>query len=68
MTLQERRNPQILNGSRRKRIARGSGTTVQEVNVLLKQYDQACKMMKSMAGRMMSRMGKKARVGAPATM
>ena len=68
MTPQERRNPQILNGSRRKRIARGSGTTVQEVNVLLKQYDQACRMMKSMAGRMMSRMGKKARVGAPATM
>jgi signal recognition particle subunit SRP54 len=68
MTLQERRNPQILNGSRRKRIARGSGTTVQEVNVLLKQYDQACRMMKSMAGRMMSKFGKKIRAGAPATM
>ena len=66
MTGQERRNPQILNGSRRKRIAKGSGTSVQEVNVLLKQYDQACKMMKSMAGRMMSKLGKKSRVGQPA--
>ena len=48
MTPRERRNHQIINGSRRKRIARGSGTSVQQVNQLLKQYVQARKMMKSM--------------------
>ncbi|HZI50828.1 MAG TPA: signal recognition particle protein [Terriglobia bacterium] len=48
MTPKERRNHQIINGSRRKRIARGSGTSVQEVNQLLKQYVQAQKMMKTM--------------------
>ena len=46
MTKEERRNPTILNGSRRKRIARGSGTAVQDVNKLLKQYDQTLKMIK----------------------
>ena len=46
MTKEERRNPAILNGSRRKRIARGSGTSVQDVNKLLKQYDQALKLIK----------------------
>jgi len=48
MTAKERRNHQIINGSRRKRIAKGSGTSVQEVNQLLKQYVQAQKMMKTM--------------------
>lgn len=48
MTPRERRNHQIINGSRRKRIAKGSGTSVQQVNQLLKQYVQAQKMMKSM--------------------
>jgi signal recognition particle subunit SRP54 len=48
MTPKERRNHQIINGSRRKRIAKGSGTSVQEVNQLLKQYVQMQKMMKSM--------------------
>jgi len=48
MTAKERRNHQILNGSRKKRIAKGSGTSVQEVNQLLKQYVQAQKMMKNM--------------------
>ena len=48
MTPKERRNHQIINGSRRKRIAKGSGTTVQEVNQLLKQYAQTRKMMKGM--------------------
>src|SRR5205809_6499631 len=48
MTRKERRNHQIINGSRRKRIAKGSGTSVQEVNQLLKQYVQMQKMMKSM--------------------
>lgn len=48
MTPEERSNPVILNGSRRKRIATGSGTTVQEVNKLLKQFDDTRKMMKMM--------------------
>ena len=46
MTKKERRNPGIINGQRRKRIAAGSGTTVQEVNILLKQFDQTKQMMK----------------------
>jgi signal recognition particle subunit SRP54 len=48
MTPKERRNHQVLNGSRKKRIAKGSGTSVQEVNQLLKQYVQTQKMMKNM--------------------
>jgi len=48
MTPHERVNHMIINGSRRRRIAKGSGTTVQEVNNLLKQYTQARKMMKSL--------------------
>ena len=50
MTRMERRNPDILNASRKRRIAAGSGTTVQDVNLLLKQFDQARSMMKSMMG------------------
>ncbi len=50
MTPKERRNPAIINGSRKKRIARGSGTNVQEVNQLLKQFNQMSKMMKMMQG------------------
>ena len=50
MTKLERRNPDVLNASRRRRIAAGSGTTVQEVNLLLKQFDQARAMMKQMMG------------------
>jgi signal recognition particle subunit SRP54 len=46
MTLGERRKPEIINGSRRKRIARGSGTTVSQVNKLLKQYRDMRRMMK----------------------
>jgi signal recognition particle subunit SRP54 len=46
MTPQERRDPSILNGSRRRRIARGSGTTPQDVNQILNQFRQAQKMMK----------------------
>ena len=49
MTLAERRDPAIINGSRRMRIARGSGRTVQEVNQLLKQFDQMKKMVKKMS-------------------
>ncbi|HHM24195.1 MAG TPA: signal recognition particle protein [Bacteroidetes bacterium] len=48
MTREERRRPQIINGSRRRRIARGSGTTVQDVNRLLNQFYQLQKMMKRM--------------------
>ncbi|MCX6640081.1 MAG: signal recognition particle protein [bacterium] len=48
MTQQERRKPHIINGSRRKRIARGSGTNVQDVNQLLKQYEQLRTMMRQM--------------------
>jgi signal recognition particle subunit SRP54 len=50
MTVQERNNPSVINGSRRKRIARGSGTTIQDVNRLVKQFDQVRKMVKSMSG------------------
>jgi signal recognition particle subunit SRP54 len=50
MTPRERSNHMIINGARRRRIAKGSGTTVQEVNNLLKQYAQARKMMKSLSG------------------
>ena len=51
MTLQERRQPNILNGNRRKRIASGSGTKVQDVNQLIKQYEQMKKMIKQMKGK-----------------
>jgi signal recognition particle subunit SRP54 len=50
MTPRERQHPNLIDGSRRKRIAMGSGTTVQEVNQLLKQFAQAKKMMKSFGG------------------
>jgi len=50
MTPGERNNPKILNGSRRARIARGSGTTTQQVNALLKQFDEARRMMKQLSG------------------
>ena len=55
MTMKERDNHMIINGSRRRRIAKGSGTSVQEVNQLLKQYGQARKMMKSLSGGFMGR-------------
>jgi signal recognition particle subunit SRP54 len=55
MTPHERSNHMIINGSRRRRIAKGSGTSVQEVNQLLKQYAQARKMMKSFSGGMLGR-------------
>ena len=59
MTPYERSHYKIINGSRRKRIARGSGCTVQQVNQLLRQYDQARKMMQQMTrGTMGKRLGK----------
>ena len=51
MTPKERRDPSILNASRRKRIAAGSGTTVQDVNTLIRQFEQAQQMMKQMMNR-----------------
>ncbi|MGE4589349.1 MAG: signal recognition particle protein [Acidaminococcaceae bacterium] len=50
MTIVERRNPNVINGSRRKRIAAGSGTRVQDVNKLLKNFEQSKKMMKKIQG------------------
>jgi signal recognition particle subunit SRP54 len=61
MTREERRNPAILNGSRKRRIAAGSGRTIQEVNRLLKQFEEMRKMMKSFSGGGM--FGKKAKKG-----
>jgi signal recognition particle subunit SRP54 len=52
MTPDERKRPEILNGSRRARVARGAGRTVQEVNTLIKQFDQMKKMMKGFGGMM----------------
>jgi len=62
MTPQERRHPDIINGSRRRRIAVGSGTTPQDVNQLLKQWKEAKKVMQMMAsgkgmGRFLGGMG-----------
>lgn len=58
MTPQERQNPRLLNGSRRKRIADGSGRGVRDVNALMKQFDQMRKMMKMMRGQKGQRMMK----------
>ncbi len=62
MTRQERRNPSILNGSRKKRIAVGSGTKVQDVNRLLKQFEESRKLMKQFAD-MGSKKGKRGMPG-----
>jgi len=51
MTPEERRNPAVIDGSRRRRIALGSGTSVQAVNRLLRSYDEARRMLRQMAGR-----------------
>ena len=58
MTKEERMRPDVINGSRRKRIAKGSGTMVEDVNKLLRQFDQMKKMMKQFSG-----MGKKKMFG-----
>ena len=50
MTPEERRDARLVNGSRRKRIARGSGTSVEEVNRLLKQFSQMRRMLKTLGG------------------
>ena len=57
MTPEERENPSVLNGSRKKRISMGSGTDVQDINRLLKQFEETRKMMKMVqSGKNMSRM------------
>lgn len=56
MTPRERQHPEILNMSRKQRLAKGSGTTIQEVNRLVKQFDQTRKMMKMVTGSNMSKM------------
>ena len=62
MTPEERSNPALINASRKKRIGKGSGTSVQQVNQLLKQFNQMSKMMKMMQGgggrKMMQMLGK----------
>ena len=58
MTPKEREHPEIINGSRRERIAKGSGTNIQEVNRLLKQFDDMKKMMKSVSNNPRGRMPK----------
>jgi len=56
MTIEERMEPKVINGSRRRRIANGSGTTIRDVNDLLKQFEQMKKMMKTMSK--MNKMGR----------
>ena len=56
MTMRERVNPDVLNGSRKRRITRGSGTQVQDLNRLLKQHKQMQKVMKKMKGGMANMM------------
>ena len=58
MTPKERENPGLLNGNRRKRIADGSGTNIQEVNKLLKQFEDTRKMMKMVSSGNMAQMMK----------
>ncbi|NNK26637.1 MAG: signal recognition particle protein, partial [Flavobacteriaceae bacterium] len=62
MTPKERSNPSLINSSRKKRISKGSGTSIQQVNQLMKQFDQMSKMMKMMQGgggkKMMQMMGR----------
>ena len=58
MTPKEREHPEIINGSRRERIAKGSGTSIQEVNRLLKQFDDMKKMMKTVSNTPKGRMPK----------
>ena len=59
MTPRERNKPDIINGTRRKRIAAGSGTSVEEVNRLLKQFEQMNKMMKQLTGKNSKKMMKR---------
>ena len=60
MTRREREHPEMLNASRKQRVAKGSGTSVEEVNKLLKQYEQIKKMMKQFADMGKSKQGRRA--------
>ena len=59
MTPEERRNPSLMNPSRKNRIARGAGVDIAEVNRLVKQFEQSKKMMKQMPGLMGGKTGKR---------
>ncbi|MBP5255909.1 MAG: signal recognition particle protein, partial [Clostridia bacterium] len=63
MTPKERRKPNVINPSRKKRIAAGSGTRIEDVNRLIKQYEQTCKMMKEMSSGKFNRLMKKGKLG-----
>ena len=65
MTLEERRNPSLLNPSRKRRIANGAGVDIAEVNRLVKQFEQARKMMKQLPGMMGGKRGRKGRFNLP---
>lgn len=65
MTVYEREHPNSINASRKKRIAAGSGTSVEEVNKLLRQYEQMSKMIKQFSGSMFGKKGKKNRMKLP---
>lgn len=62
MTKEERSNPNIINPSRKRRIAAGAGVDISEVNRLIKQFEQMCKMMKQMSGMMGGKRGKRFRM------
>ena len=65
MTPKERSNPDILNPSRKRRIAKGAGVDISEVNRLVKQFDQSRKMMKQMSGMMGGKKGRKGKFNFP---
>ena len=65
MTPEERKNPDILNPSRKNRIARGAGVDISEVNRMIKQFNQAKKMMKKLPGMMGGKVGKKGKFKLP---
>ena len=65
MTEYEREHPGVINASRRKRIAAGSGTSVEEVNKLLRQFDQMSKLIKQFSGSMLGKKGKKGKMLLP---
>ena len=65
MTLQERRNPKLLNPSRKHRIARGAGVDISMVNRFVKQFEQSQKMMKQLPGMMGGRGGRKGKFRLP---
>ena len=65
MTLEERRNPDLLNPSRKHRIAKGAGVDIAEVNRMVKQFNEAKKMMKKLPGMLGGRGGKKGKFKLP---